>query len=457
MPLPNTLKTPSFIQKLLWITNPIAYLESAARQYPDIFTGEVVGFGDTVVFLSHPQAIQEVFTNDRKKFAAMGEVMKIFHPLIGENAIGMLNPEEHKVRRKILMPPFHGERVKAYEQIICEITEKVWSQLPSEEPFKASTIIKDISLQVILQAVFGLYEGKRCQQLRHLMPLLLSIFESPITSSFFMFPFLQKDFGSWSPWGNFIRLRQQVDELLYAEITERREQEFLERTDILSLLMSARDEEGKGLTDKELRDELMSLVFAGHETTATSMTWALYWIHQNLEVKQKLLQEIDSLGDYPDSKTIFKLPYLTAVCNEALRICPPTMFTASRVVQEPLELLGHKLEVGTVIQCCIYLTHHRQDLYPEPKQFKPERFLEREFSTYEFLPFGGGARSCIGGALAKLEMKLVLAKILSRYELALADSKPERIQRKGLLTGPANGVNMVITGQRARRESLMTV
>lgn len=259
---------------------------------------------------------------------------------------------------------------------------------------------------------------------------------------------LQLDLGAWSPWGNFVRQRQQIDELLYAEIRERREQPDPDRTDILSLLLLARDEEGKLMTDQELRDELMSLMFAGSETTATAMSWTLYWVHRLPEVREKLLKELETLGDSPDPMTIFRLPYLTAVCNETLRIHPVAMLTFPRVVEEPVELLGQQLEPGTALVGCIYLTHQREDLYPEPKQFNPERFLERQFSPYEFMPFGGGARRCVGEALAQFEMKLVLATILSRYQLALAEQKPVRPQRRGVTLGPAGGVKMVITGER---------
>ncbi|WP_026736532.1 cytochrome P450 [Fischerella sp. PCC 9605] len=457
MSLPNPLKTPSFLQKLQWIVDPVGYMEKAAQQYPDIFTASVVGFGDTIVFVSHPQAIQEILTNDRQKFAAIGELNRTLQPLLGDYSVLMLESDRHKQRRQLLMPPFHGERMRAYGQLICNIAEKALAQLPQGKPFSAWTITREISLQVILQAVFGLYEGERCQQIKHLIGLMMDAFDSPLTSSFLIFPFLQKDLGTWTPWGKFLRQRQQIDKLLYAEIAERRQQPDSNSVDILSLLMSVRDEEGKKLTDQELRDELMTLMIAGHETTATAMAWALYWTHYMPQVREKLLAELDRFSDSLDPINIFRLPYVTAVCNESLRIHPIAFFTLPRVVQEPVELLGHYLEPGTVLFCSIYLTHHRADLYPQPKQFQPERFLERQFSTYEFFPFGGGARGCIGQALAMFEMKLVLATILSGYQLALADPQPEKLQRRGVGLAPAREVQMVITGQRASRESQLSM
>ena len=457
MQLPNTLKTPSFLQKLQWVVDPVGYMETATQQYPDIFTAEVVGFGDTLVFVNHPQAIQEILTNDRKKFAAVGEENKILQPLIGDYSVIMLEGNRHKRRRQILMPPFHGERLQAYGDLICNLTEKVFNQLPQDKPFLARTAMQDISLQVMLEAVFGLYEGERYQQLKRLLALITEKFNSPLSASLLYFPFLQKDLGTWSPWGKFVRQRQQIDQLLYAEIADRRSHPDPNRIDILSLLMSAKDEQGNSMTDQELRDEMMTLLLAGHETTASAMAWGLYWIHHLPEVREKLLQELDTLGESPNPMSIARLPYLSAVCNETLRITPVAINTFAREVQEPVELLGHRLEPGTLVVGCIYLLHQREDLYPDHKQFKPERFLKHQFSPYEFMPFGAGARSCIGNALAPFEMKLVLATILSRYQLALVDHRPEKPQRRSITLAPAGGVKMVITGRYVRRESRQAV
>jgi cytochrome P450 len=451
MKTPNPLKTPTFLQKLQWAVNPVGYMETAAKQYPDIFSGTILGSSPRV-FVNHPQAIQEILTNDRKKFAALGRTNKIFEPIAGKQSLFVLEGESHRKQRQLIMPPFHGERMRAYGDIIRNITEEVLSQLPMNKPFLARTAMQEISLQVILQVVFGLYKGGRYQKIKNLLGLMSDMFQSPLTSSLLFFPFLQKDLGSWSPWGRFLRQQQQIDELLYEEIAQRRAQGDPNRIDILSLLISAKDEEGKPMTDEELRDELMTLLVAGNETTASAIAWGLYWIHQAPEVREKLLQELDTLGSSPDSMSIVRLPYFSAVCNETLRISPVVIATFPRVVQETVELLGYQLEPDTIVYNCIYLLHHREDLYPQPKQFKPERFLERQFSPYEFMPFGGGVRRCVGDALAMFEMKLVLATILSRYQLVLADNQPEKLKRRGITLAPARGVKMVITGQRAPQE-----
>ncbi|MBN3908642.1 MAG: cytochrome P450 [Nostoc sp. NMS1] len=457
MQLPNPLKAPSLLQKLQWVTDPVAYMENAAQQYPDIFTGKIIGFGDTVVFVNHPKAIQDILTNDRKKFTAVGELNGILQPFLGNYSVLMLEGDRHKRQRQLMTPSFHGERMQGYGELICNASEKIFSQLPLNKPFLARNLTQEISLQVMLQAIFGLYEEEKIQKLRQLLPLLLDLFQSPLTSSLFFFSFLQQDLGAWSPWGKFLRDREQIDQFLYAEIAECKQQPDPERIDILSLLISCRDEAGQPMTDQELRDQLITLILAGYETTALTMAWGLYWIHQKPLIREKLLQELDTLGDYPDPMSIYQLPYLTAVCNEILRIYPVVMFSFPRVVQEPIELLGHHLEPGTVLLPSIYLTHHREDLYPQPKEFQPERFIERQFSPYEFLPFGGGVRRCLGEALAMFQMKLVLATVLSHYHLALVDRRPEQPQRRGFTLAPASGVKMVITGRRVRQKSLMNM
>ncbi|GAB1544985.1 hypothetical protein NUACC21_76610 [Scytonema sp. NUACC21] len=193
----------------------------------------------------------------------------------------------------------------------------------------------------------------------------------------------------------------------------------------------------------ELRDELMTLLVAGHETTASALTWAFYWLSRLPEVRDKVLEELDTLGDDPDPSTISKLPYLTATCQETLRIYPVAITASPRIVRSPIEIMGYNLPVGTIVFPSVYLAHHREEVYPQPKQFKPERFLERQFSPYEYLPFGGGTHRCIGMAFALYEMKLVLATILSSFQLSAANKRPTRPVRRGLTLVPSEGMQMV--------------
>ncbi len=455
MNLPAGSPALPFLQMVHWIARPFSYMESCARQYGDLFTVPLGKNFAPVIFVSHPQALQQILSPDSKEFDAPGNTSgnQLFQPFLGDSSVILLSGDRHRRQRQLMMPPFHGDRMRAYGQLISDITEEVISQWQVGQHFAVRNSLQAISLRVILGAVFGLNEGSRYQQLEKLLSSMLDVTSSPLSVSMLYFPILRQDFGSLSPWGRFLRQKQQIDQLLYAEIQERRAQPDSSRTDILSLLMSARDQAGEPMTDVELRDELMTLLVAGHETTATAMTWALYWIHKLPSVCEHLLRELDSLGGSLEASAILKLPYLNAVCCEALRIYPVGMLTFPRVVKSPCQLMGYQLDPGTVVIGSIYLSHQREEVYPEPKQFKPERFLERHFSPYEYLPFGGGSRRCIGMAFASFEMKVVLAKILSRFELALADNRPVRPVRRGLVSAPS-GVRLVVTGQRPQSSQM---
>jgi cytochrome P450 len=397
--------------------------------------------------LSDPRAIQKLFTADPKLFAS-GEVNDILRPLVGDQSVILLDGVRHQRQRQLLTPPFHGERMRAYGNLICDITLAVISPRSAGKPFPVRSATQEITLRVILDAVFGMHEGERFEQLRSLLTSMLDAISSPWSSALLFLRWLQRDLGAWSPWGRFLRQQQQIDKLIYAEIQQRREQPDPSRTDILSLLMSAVDAEGEPMTDEELRDELITLLFAGHETTASALAWALYWIYTLPEVREKLLSELDSLGGELDPNAVAKLPYLNAVCSETLRIYPVAMLTFLRKVKAPVQIGGWEFDPGAVLTGNIYLTHHREDIYPEPKRFKPERFLEKQFSPYEYLPFGGGNRRCIGMVFALFEMKLALATIVSRYEMAMADSRPVKPVRRGLTLAAPAGMAMVITGER---------
>jgi len=439
----KTIERPAFFQRLQWVADPVGYMESAVGQYPDIFRSQLAGFGNILVFVNHPQGIQQLLSKDTTVFSAPGRVNGILQPLVGDSSVFMLEGDRHQRDRKLLMPPFHGERMRSYGQTIVETTRQAIAKIPGGKPFTARATMQEISLEVILKAVFGVYEGERYQQLKHLLASILGRFESPWSNSLLFFPSLQKDLGPWSPWGSFLRQRADIDRLIYAEIADRRTQDRSDRADVLSLLLSARDEEGRSMTEVELRDELITLLFAGHETTATAIAWSLYWVHRHPEVRDRLRSELQSLGDAPDPAEIVRLPYLTAVCNETLRIVPVAILTFPREAMEPIEIMGYPIASGTLLWGCIYLLHHREELYPQPQQFKPERFLQHPFSPYEFMPFGGGARRCIGSALAQYEMKLVLATLLSNDSFHLADTRPIKPQRRGVTLAPKGGVRLV--------------
>jgi cytochrome P450 len=427
------------------VARPLDYLEDYAQRYGDPFrVGGKTSPG--LVYFSNPKAIQEIFTADPELFDS-GRGNGVLRFLLGDYSLILLDGDRHQRQRRLLTPPFHGDRMRAYSQLICDITNQVTAPWRIGEPFLIRSFMQEITLRVILQAVFGLHEGQRYQQLMQLLSSLLDSIGSPLSSSLLFFRSLQQDWGPLSPWGRFLRQKQKIDQLIHKEIRERREKGNLSGSDILTLLMSARDEAGQPMTDEELRDELMTLLVAGHETTASALTWALYWIHHLPEVQDKLLHELNTLGDAHPSE-IAKLPYLTAVCQETLRIYPIAINGFFRILKAPFKVMGYEFKPGTGFIPSIYLTHHREDIYPEPKRFKPERFLERQFSQYEYLPFGGGNRRCIGMAFAQLEMKLVLATVLSRFELALVDRRPVKPVRRGLTVAPPGGMRMVVTTQR---------
>lgn len=451
--LPDGPQTHPLIQTIQWLMKPLEFMETNAKKYGDIFTVRIGPLFIPQVFISNPQAIKEIFTTDPQKLDS-GEAAGIKLPLLGEQSLLALEGQPHRRQRKLLTPPFHGERMKTYGNLIQEITEEVAQGWKIGEPFPVLISMQAISFKIILKAVFGLKEGDRYDKLKDVLLAILNPKRPIVSALLFLFPLLQKDLGAWSPWGRFLRQREKMNELIYAEIRELKENPDPSRTDILSLMMAARYEDGESMTDEELRDELITLLVAGHETTATALAWALYWIHHLPEVREKLLQELATWGENPESDEIVKLPYLNAVCQETLRIYPVAMLALNRLVKSPLEITGYQFQPDTVLLPNIYLTHHREDLYPDSKQFKPERFLFGQFASYEFMPFGGGNRRCIGMALAMYEMKLVLATLLSRWQLELADNKPVVPVRKGALLGPAKGVPMVLKKTRFQDQKI---
>jgi cytochrome P450 len=448
MTLPIGPQTPSLLQTVQLIAQPTQFLDTCRERYGDPFSTRVLGLkSPPVVFFGDPEAIQEIFTLPSSKLD-FRKATHVFEPLMGEQSIILQEGRSHQRLRQLMMPPFHGDCMRSYGQLICDITQQAIAGWTPDSIVSIHKVMPQITLQIILQVVFGIEPGLRYQQLEKLLSSLLEDITTPLYSSLFFFPPLQKDFGAWSPWGHFLRRRQQIDALIYAEIAERRQQADASRTDILSLLMSAHDENGEPMSDVELRDQLVSLLLLGYETTAAVLTWAFYWIHSSASVYDTLQRELDTAGDDIKPEAIVQLPYLTAVCAETLRVNPIALICTPRRVLEPLQLAGYHFDTGTILVPCIYLAHRRPDVFPDAMQFKPERFLNQKFSPYEYLPFGGGARGCIGMAFSMFEMKLVLATILSRYQLTLVDPHPVRPVRRGITIVPSGGVPVGIASLR---------
>ena len=439
--LPPMVEMPKFIRRMKFIFQPFQYLEQNAQLYGDSFSLSYKD-GSSTVYFGQPEALQQIFTADAN-FLETGRGSRILKFLVGDNSLLLLRGDRHQRQRKLLAPPFHGDRMRAYGMTMGEIAQQVSDEWQTGKPFNIRESMQEITLRVILRAVFGLDEGNRLDELRLKISSLLDFVSSPLLSAGMFFPVLQKDWGKWSPWGRVLHLRKQVDDLIYDLIEQRRAESNQNREDILSLMMSARYEDGGAMSNEELRDELMTLLFAGHETTASALSWAFYWVDYLPEVREKLLKELKDLGDNPEPNTIARLPYLTAVCQETLRIYPIVPNATPRIASSDIEIGSYKLPQGTWIIPSIYLAHYREEVYPEPKQFKPERFLERQFSPYEFFPFGGGNRRCIGLAFAMYEMKLVLATILSQYEVSRTDKSPLTPVRRGLTLATPAGMKMV--------------
>ncbi|MEM8780885.1 MAG: cytochrome P450 [Cyanobacteria bacterium P01_G01_bin.49] len=443
--LPNGPKDPAWLQLIQWILDPLNYLESNAEKYGDMFTTHMMGF-PPFVMVSHPQAVREIFNADLRQFEA-GRTNGILMSLLGDNSIVGLDGDRHRRERKLLMPPFHGERLQTYSQSICNITKEITKEWQTSQPFVIRQTMQQITLEVIIQVIFGIKEGERYQELKPLVGDMLDSLASPLEASFMFFKFLQKPWIPNSPWQKMKQQSAKIDQLLQAEIDERHRNPELMGEDILSLMMQAKDEAGEPMSDQELKDELMTLLVAGHETTATALAWAFYWIHHLPKVKEKLLTELSQCQGKTDPMQVARLPYLNAVCQETLRLYPVGLVTFGRITNSPVEIRGYQFDRDVMLAPCIYLTHQREDLYPNPKQFKPERFLERQYTASEFYPFGGGNRLCIGYALAQLEIKLVLATILSNYQLSLVKEQNIKPQRRGFTLAPSNGVKMVMEQQ----------
>ncbi|MEM7712962.1 MAG: cytochrome P450 [Cyanobacteria bacterium P01_A01_bin.68] len=442
MKLPNSPQTPSFLQAFQWSTRPSDFLNNCTKHYGEIFRTNFPGSALTI-FISNPKAIEQIFTIPPERLNC-GEGNRILQPVLGQSSLMLLDSKPHKEKRKLLTPPFHGERMQIYGRLICNLTERMLSQWEIGKVFKVRSSMQQISLEVILRAVFGFNDGERLERLREKLLAMLEMVTSPIFFLHLVAQPLQQDWGTWSLWGQFLRLRNEIDELIYAEIAQCRKQDLLERTDILALLMVVHDEDGKPMSDQELRDQLITLLITGQDTTVTSITWALYCIHRTPKVRRKLLEELNSVNDSSDINTISKLPYLTAICHETLRLYPPVVVAFPRIIETSYEIMGYKFPAGTQFLPNIYSAHYRKETFPEAEKFKPERFLENKFSPYEYFPFGGGNRRCIGYAFGLYQMKLVLATILLRYRLLLINQNPIYPVRRAGGLAPAKEIYMMV-------------
>ena len=378
------------------------------------------------VMLCHPDAVKQVFTGDPRLLHA-GEGNVILEPMLGSNSVLLLDEDAHMRQRKLMLPPFHGERMKAYADTMREVAERELATWPRGEPFSLWPHMQAITLEVIVRTVFGVERAGDTERLRGVLEEAIDFGTDPLTALglFFLGP-------EHAITRTVARRRlRAVDEMVFSEIRRRRGEEDLEqRQDVLSLLLQARHEDGSPMTDEELRDELMTLLVAGHETTATALAWTLERLVRHPHV-------LSRLADDPDDED-----YLDAVVKESLRLRPIIPIVARRL-QEPMEIGGHLLPAGATAAPCIWLMHRRPDVYPEPERFRPERFLEQPAGTYTWIPFGGGVRRCLGASFALFEMKQVLGAITRAVRLVPAEAAAEKIRRRAITFAPAEGARVI--------------
>lgn len=440
MTLPPSLPVSSLVQTLRYLREPYELLEECQQKLGDIFRIRILSLADWV-FVASPELIKEMFMGPADQMHAGEANDALFGTLIGKSTIFTLDGARHARQRKVIQPPLHGERLQVYCDIMREITEEEISRWPRDGTFSMHDKMQHIALQVILRAIFGLEHGARASELRVLLNRLADI---GLASPLLLLPPLQIDLGRYSPWGKVVRLREDTDRALYAEIAARRAGANNAREDILSLLLMVKGEDGEPITDKELRDELITMLLAGHETTATSLAWVFERVLSLPDVYEKLVAEIDSVvGEATIGREhLAKLEYTDAVIKEALRIRPIMPIAATRVVKRETEIGGYTLPEGIRVTSCHYLAHLRPETYAEPKAFKPERFLGTKPDPFEWVLFGGGVRRCIGAAFASFEMKIVVATVIQKMKLRLPE--PSTRVRRGVFTAPAQGLPVEI-------------
>jgi cytochrome P450 len=425
--LPPGSDSPAFVQTLRWIFRPEAFMRRNAERYGDTFTVRLGPQAD-VIFLSDPSSVRQVLQAP-PEITKMGDINGLFRPILGVNSLLLLDGDEHLRQRKLLLPSFHGEHIRRYREIMDRAASEEVDTWPVGRPFPVLPRMQAIALNIILRAVFGMEAGPQRDEMRVLVARLLDLCQSRST----MLPQLRVRLGGLSPWGRLMRCVEQVDRAIFAEIERRRgHPDAANRQDVLSLLLATRDEAGDPMTDKEVRDQLLTLLVAGHETTASAIAWAL----------ERLVHHPQSLERLGEEVAAGREEYLDAVIKETLRLRPVLPIVA-RKLTGPFRLEGYRYDAGTVLMPCVFLLHRNAKVYEEPEEFHPERFLAQPPATYAWIPFGGGVRRCLGASFALAEMHAVLRTILLRVELG-APGRGERIARRSFTFSPRRGGRVVV-------------
>jgi cytochrome P450 len=432
--LPPGPKSPVIVQSIGQWSRPLAYLERCRARYGKRFTLNFVASPPSVM-ITDPDEVKEVFSAPPEVLHP-GRGAKVLEPLVGANSVILLDESRHLEQRKLLLPAFHGEKMQRLAGLMTEVAQREVESWPQGEGIPLHPRMQALTLEIILRAVFGLDQGERLDGLRDRLSELLSVGDNPITLTSPPEPdSLRMKLGERVPMiARFFRHQEQADEMIFALIGERRRDEA-ERDDVLTMLLEARHEDGSPMSDQELRDELMTLLVAGHETTASALAWGFENLARSPKVLARLVEEIDAGED--DA-------YLTATIQETLRRRPVIPNAAPRFVEEPLEIGGWSYPVGCALVPSSYLIHHDPEIYPDPYAFRPERFLTDSPGTYTWIPFGGGRRRCLGASFAQQEMKIVLRAVLRTRSLDPAGAPHEAARRRNITIKPIGGARSTL-------------
>ena len=443
-------KDPYFVQHFRWFHEPLDFLEECRQRYGDVFQiklGEGKGHRP-LIMLNKPEHIQALLTDDFNKFDS-GEGQLALQALVGENSLLTMDGQKHAQHKNLMKPQFYGDHLRRYGEAMRDVTNRHMGKLKLGEPFSVRALMQTISMSVISNTVFGLDKGPQHEELERRVAALMDWVGSLAGYTSLTYEPFRKELGGLTPWGAFVRERAAIDKIVYRQIEQGKEKRGSNgRYDVLNLLLQAQDENGHGMSDLEIRDELMTILVSGHETTASSLTWMLYWLHQHPDIKEKLLEELNSCDDSNDPQKLYALPYLTAVCNETLRICPALIVGFVRINKEPYRFFDYEFPAHSNITPCIYLTHHRSDVFDKPEEFRPERFLNKQYSGFEYYPFGGSNRRCIGSSFAIYEMKIVIATMLLNWEVGAKSRKKFKATRRGITITPPDAFQLIVDGRR---------
>ena len=458
--LPAGPDTRPLLTMLRWLFAPLPMLDDLSARYGSAFSLRMPRVPEAMVFFAQPAAIRELWTGDPDLLHA-GEANLILRSVLGRNSLLLLDGDRHLRERRLMLPPFHGERMRAYGAVMRDAARRELAGWPVRRPFPIHASMQAITLDVIMRTIFGVGDGARLGPLREALVRWTTLGTSRLGTALLLLTppqhaervrLLAGDgLGRLLPWAALTRAQADTDRLIRELIAARRREGTAGREDVLSMLIEARDERGVQMTDDELHDEMLTLLIAGHETTATTLAWAVHHLLEHPAWLARVRAEIDEVvGAGPlEPEHVERLVLVDAAIKETLRLTPILPMVARRLTRAA-RIGDYDLPEGAYAIACIYLVHRDPELWPEPARFDPSRFVGRKVDPTHYFPFGGGTRRCLGMAFANYEMKIVLATILSSVELAAAPGSRVRLVRRGITFAPSGGMPVVVTGRRAR-------